>query len=308
MLHNRLGCNCTNFRLRSLFTLLFTSSLVILLFTLTFFYKLRAQPLPPSQISVVKCNLSSPRIVRRQCLQPKNIYRFVSSERLSSDVNRALTFLEDSEAQFINSTGFNTYLRFINDTYDTVVTHRHAIADIQTTNKVALIVEPRDHPLLEYTIRSTMMTIGCSWALQIVYSDVSEPLVNHIVRGYESQPIILSSLADFGYTARGGIHNSTQYSFLLTSKEFWSKVAAEHVLVFQTDVLMLRPIPNSLLKYAYIGAAWDWDFDEPGESICAEMLLNAPHSLSSTHAVHDLCSLLDLRWCVHSTLASFRCW
>ncbi|KAK3251088.1 hypothetical protein CYMTET_39565 [Cymbomonas tetramitiformis] len=111
-----------------------------------------------------------------------------------------------------------------------------------------------------------MLTIGCSWALQIVYSDVSEPLVGDIVRGYEGQPIILSPLAGLGFNGSGGIHNSTEYSFLLTSKRFWRNAGAENILIFQTDTIMLRPVPNHFLKYAYVGATWYWSLitGQPG--------------------------------------------
>jgi hypothetical protein len=47
---------------------------------------------------------------------------------------------------------------------------------------------------------------------------------------------------------------SQQYSHLLMSSGFWDCILEEHVLVFQTDSVLVRPTPPRYLDYAYVGA------------------------------------------------------
>jgi len=43
------------------------------------------------------------------------------------------------------------------------------------------------------------------------------------------------------------------YSTVMLSKKFWEVFTEEHVLVFQCDCLLLRPIPPSMLLFDYVG-------------------------------------------------------
>jgi hypothetical protein len=47
---------------------------------------------------------------------------------------------------------------------------------------------------------------------------------------------------------------SAQYSHLLMSADFWNVVCEEHVLVFQADSVVVRPVPDAALRWDYIGA------------------------------------------------------
>ena len=47
---------------------------------------------------------------------------------------------------------------------------------------------------------------------------------------------------------------SAQYSHLLMSDDFWAVIREEHVLVFQTDSAIVRPVPDAALRWDYIGA------------------------------------------------------
>jgi len=47
-----------------------------------------------------------------------------------------------------------------------------------------------------------------------------------------------------------------QYNRLLTSRAFWNHIVAEHALVFQTDSLMRKRVPEHFFAYDYVGAPW----------------------------------------------------
>ena len=49
----------------------------------------------------------------------------------------------------------------------------------------------------------------------------------------------------------------TDYSQLLKMSEFWKRISAEKVLIFQSDSIMLRFGIDRYLRYDYIGAPWD---------------------------------------------------
>ena len=54
------------------------------------------------------------------------------------------------------------------------------------------------------------------------------------------------------------LHSSQEYSDLLTSHWFWSRVGAEQVLIFQEDALLCGPPVHSFAyAYSYCGAPWD---------------------------------------------------
>lgn len=44
------------------------------------------------------------------------------------------------------------------------------------------------------------------------------------------------------------------YSCILKTPDFWRLFSEEHLLIFQSDSLILRPFPPSLLEYDYMGA------------------------------------------------------
>lgn len=45
-----------------------------------------------------------------------------------------------------------------------------------------------------------------------------------------------------------------EYSKLLLSNKFWDLIREEHVLVFQTDCVIVRGVPPSFLAFDYVGA------------------------------------------------------
>lgn len=62
------------------------------------------------------------------------------------------------------------YAEFVLRTFDAVTKTKIEPPKPTTQGKVAVLVEPREHPLLEYTVKQVMLTLGPTWSLQIFVS------------------------------------------------------------------------------------------------------------------------------------------
>lgn len=151
------------------------------------------------------------------------------------------------------------YHAFVARTYSTVI--NYPVCPAVSVDKVAILVEPRPHPLLEYIIREHFMFLGKEWGLQVFYGTRSEQMIRSIVHNIAltqtpsncSKAVKLTALSDFGMQKMRG---KPDYTTLFVSKAFWRTVAAEHVLIFQLDSLLRKPVPESMLGWAYVGAPW----------------------------------------------------
>jgi len=127
------------------------------------------------------------------------------------------------------------------------------IPDIpENGDRVAVIVEPRQHNdlitiLKDYMYFLNIPSTNPSWKLQIFHGSNNEKWLKDK----------LSRWNHVTYTNLG-VNNLTvpQYSKLLKSSDFWNQIDGEHVLIFQTDSLMLRHGIEKFMDYDYIGAPW----------------------------------------------------
>jgi hypothetical protein len=120
------------------------------------------------------------------------------------------------------------------------------------TEKVALIIEPREHPNLVPVIMQ-MATLHPTWLIYLYHGTdnlqfiLQDPdLVNLINTGRMVLfPLNVDNL------------NSNMYNAILISTRFWDTVNAQYALVFQTDVWICEDPDTSLddfLKYDYVGS------------------------------------------------------
>jgi len=109
--------------------------------------------------------------------------------------------------------------------------------------KIAVIVEPRKAYFLSLVIRNFMSVLK-GWNLCVIDGENNHDWVTEQLKGWEFQHIKLN------------IPNMTTtfYSSLLKSSSFWNIFKEEHVLIFQLDTLLIRDIPEELLKYDMVGA------------------------------------------------------
>jgi FkbM family methyltransferase len=117
-----------------------------------------------------------------------------------------------------------------------------------SSNKVAVIIEPRDHKYLIGVIKQTMDKLGDTWNLRIFGSDKNEANIKENIKG--TYTFVNMHIDDFV--------SPDAYSLFMQSKQFWDKIAEEHVLIFQTDSFILSNNYCIPLKYGFIGAPYFW--------------------------------------------------
>jgi hypothetical protein len=110
-----------------------------------------------------------------------------------------------------------------------------------------VIVEPRKHPYLEFTIKNICYFVP-GWKLYIFHSKHNKKYVEDIL-GSNAPNVHLIEICDTNLTLK-------QYSRILVSADFWNKIDADRILIFQTDSYILKRGIDKFLEYDYIGAPW----------------------------------------------------
>ena len=81
-----------------------------------------------------------------------------------------------------------------------------------------------------------------------------------VVHGTENAQFVRDTLADVRPVEfiNLGVATMTEYDYnvLLKTPSFWRSMDADRCLIFQTDGLLLRPIPPWLFTYDWVGAPW----------------------------------------------------
>lgn len=114
-----------------------------------------------------------------------------------------------------------------------------------TPNKVAVIVEPRDHIVLQdLLIWMVHLLAPHGWHFIVYHGNRNK----HII---PFQDIIeLRSLGKDNLTI-------DEYNSMCKSIPFWQSIPYENILIFQTDSVLLDGNLNQFLPYDYVGAPWN---------------------------------------------------
>jgi len=110
--------------------------------------------------------------------------------------------------------------------------------------KVAVIVEPRRHEMLESVIRNFMYFLGESWNLILYTYEDNIEWVRSLFPGsdFNIVPLPFPNM------------NQLLYSFMLMDIAFWKGIREEHILIFQTDCILFKKGIDNYLEYDYVGA------------------------------------------------------
>lgn len=114
------------------------------------------------------------------------------------------------------------------------------------------IVEPREHKHLKAVLNSVARLYGIvgssspEVSLFIFHGTDNKSFVKDIVKNWPGTHLINIGLKN--------LDRSGSYSQLLTSKSFFRWFKSSHVLIFQTDSLLLKPIDDEWFAYDYVGA------------------------------------------------------
>jgi len=150
------------------------------------------------------------------------------------------------------------YAEFVLKTFDAVIETKISPPRPTVNGKLAVLVEPRKHPLLEYTVKQVMLTLGPTWSLQIFVSSSNEDFIRSSMRvqqNHTGQNIVLTRLREFGLDDMSKYGNRVQSAFS-AHEVLYTAVLSEHILWFQLDVILRSSPKDSWLQHAYIGAEW----------------------------------------------------
>ena len=150
------------------------------------------------------------------------------------------------------------YAEFVLKTYDQVVNTDIKPLTPTDDGKIAVIVEPRLHPLLEFSIRQVMMTLGSEWSLQLFLSTENKKWVEErfqIYDGGSGRNIVVTSLSKFGLDRMALNGNRIQSAFS-AHEQLYKAIQSEHILWFQIDVVLRFAPQQDWLHFAYVGSEW----------------------------------------------------
>lgn len=124
------------------------------------------------------------------------------------------------------------------------------------TNPAMVIVEPRPHPKLAAVLQNFHERMPLNWKLYVFHGNSTAEFATQAAAPIQGKgrKIFLMPLDTDNLTA-------DQYNALFNTKEFWNRIDAEEILIFQTDTALCgnplkRPI-DEFLKYDYIGCAYN---------------------------------------------------
>ena len=115
-----------------------------------------------------------------------------------------------------------------------------------------VIVEPRKHENLRGCLYNMANTYANTDVGLIIYhSKENKQFLLDIIKTWENVKLIC--LAKNNLTKQ-------EYSYLLTRSSFYETIYSSHLLIFQTDSIIFKSIPNFYFKYDYVGAVWPTNY------------------------------------------------
>jgi len=151
------------------------------------------------------------------------------------------------------------YADFVVQSYTRVVALDIVPKKLRENGKVAVMLEPRQHPLLEYVIKQVMSTLGEDWGLQLFLSTDNLSYLTDRLKirpGDSGENIRLIDVTTLGFQASEFTDNKLQ-SALSLHKRIYEGIVGEHILWFQLDVVLRHTVPTHLLSWSYVGSEWD---------------------------------------------------
>lgn len=126
------------------------------------------------------------------------------------------------------------------------------------SDKTAVIVEPRKHPLLKYVIYNFMSLLApYGWCLHIFCGSDNINFTLNIVREFENS----KNNKNIEVTGIDKVDLSFDlYNILLTNSEFYKKILnnPKYILIFQTDTILFNGDLSYFIdkNYDFVGAPW----------------------------------------------------
>ena len=117
-----------------------------------------------------------------------------------------------------------------------------------------VIVEPRRHKHLRYVIENFDAHMPPEYDLYVFHGASSTDFARECVSGISQRKVYLRRLRSDNMTA------DEYNAFLKNARDFWGRIDAENVLVFQTDAVLCGQSAKSIRDFeqlGYVGCAYD---------------------------------------------------
>jgi hypothetical protein len=127
---------------------------------------------------------------------------------------------------------------------------------LELQQRTAIIVEPRKHRALSFVLRNILENLDDTWKIQIYHGTKNQNFVEEIIAGELFPYTSRISLVNLNLENLG---SAEEYSRLLMSSEFISRIPTELFLIFQTDSMInsrYKDLIHTFLGYDYVGAPW----------------------------------------------------
>lgn len=113
------------------------------------------------------------------------------------------------------------------------------------------IIEPRIMAELNGVLNNIANIYGNSNAGLVIYHGTkNEDFVKEIVKGWENVELRNLNVENL---------KVSEYSNLLTKKSFYETFDSSHILIFQCDSYIFKPVPEIYFTFDYVGSPWPWE-------------------------------------------------
>ena len=144
-----------------------------------------------------------------------------------------------------------------------------------------VLIEYRCFPHIEFLIRNTIHKLDENWAHTVICGNNNFDFVKKITNNISQNIKVINS----GHT------NLTQneYSFFLTTKDFWNLLHGEKILIYQEDTCIFKKNIYDFINFDYIGAPWNKNQNDTPNNIG-----NGGLSLRSKQCMIDVINTISL--------------
>jgi hypothetical protein len=127
-------------------------------------------------------------------------------------------------------------------------------APLAASKYTAVIVEPRQHPALDFVLQNFLENLDDQWNIIVFHGNLNKEFVEKIANEKREKFGSRIQLIQIDIDNLGSLW---EYSSLLLDPDFYNYIPTEIFLVFQTDTLICEKYKNQIydfLDYDYVGA------------------------------------------------------
>jgi hypothetical protein len=137
--------------------------------------------------------------------------------------------------------GFNDYMKTELSKYKTKIYNCPTESE-----SCAFIAEGRNHRDIQVVVKKVLDNIPNTWCLEVVCTQKNLSYIQSELR----------TVKNIKFNTIDNLDNMNDYNNLMLSKEFWNWLFDKYknILIFQTDVIMFKPINDEFMQFDFIGA------------------------------------------------------